>query len=403
MSPSSPQAATAAESEQSVSRSAGESAFRLNLLGSWDLTARDGHRVQSVLSQPKRLCLLAYLALTAEPVSRSTVVALFWPETDEDHARNALSQSLHYLRRSMGKGIVENVEGDRIMVHADVVDFDARTLLALDTARGDGEFGVATDPSIWQGEFFEGWNADGSLPLQDWLDATRLRVRRAQKVIEARAEQHQSSDETPEAESGTANAEPETPVSRPPGSERSPASTDPGARAPRWALPLGIGVLIAAVLVVLWWTGLARSERPADMASTPVAVLMPALVGSGLVDEASVPAIHAEIINRLRSVVQAEDQLLSVSFARSANDFQRILDAQSEVPIPHQVIEVLIRVDGSSIRVNASLLAGTGYVVVVETASGDYTLETAADAILRLPGDLADLLADEFEEALVGR
>lgn len=392
MSPSSPQAATAAESEPSASQSAAESAFRLKLLGSWDLTARDGHRVQSVLSQPKRMCLLAYLALTAEPVSRSTVVALFWPETDEDHARNALSQSLHYLRRSMGKGIVDNVEGDRIMVRADFVDFDARTLLALDAAAGDKELSVATDPSISQGDFFEGWNADGSLPLQDWLDATRLRVRRAQERIEARAEQPRS----------PAHVEQEGPTSPPLESDRSAATRDRGAGAPRWVLPLGIGILAAAALV-LWWTALAGSERQGAMESTPVAVLMPALVGTGMVDEAALPAIHAEIINRLRSVVEAQDQLLSVSFARSANELERILDAQSEVPIPHQVIEVLIRANGSSTRVNASLLAGTGYVVVVETASGDYTLETEADAILRLPGEVADLLADEFGEELVRR
>ena len=90
--------------------------YRLSLLGPWELTGPDGNRVRSVLAQPKRLCLLAYLAFRAEPVTRSSVVALFWPNADEARGRNSLSQSLHHLRRSLGPGVIESVEGDRIQV-----------------------------------------------------------------------------------------------------------------------------------------------------------------------------------------------------------------------------------------------------------------------------------------------
>ncbi|NIY12892.1 MAG: hypothetical protein GWN02_33535, partial [Gemmatimonadetes bacterium] len=91
-----------------------------------------------MLSQPKRLCLLAYLALAGEPVSRSTLVALFWPDSDEERARNALSQALHYLRRSLSAQAVESVEGDRIVVPAERVSFDARELLQWASPRPGG-------------------------------------------------------------------------------------------------------------------------------------------------------------------------------------------------------------------------------------------------------------------------
>ena len=87
--------------------------LRFKLLGTSELSREDGTSVRSVLAQPKRLALLAYLTLEARgrPVRRNTLLALFWPERDEAHARNALRQSLYFLRRSLGDGVVES-EGD---------------------------------------------------------------------------------------------------------------------------------------------------------------------------------------------------------------------------------------------------------------------------------------------------
>ena len=54
------------------------SMFRLQLFGSPDLMGADGQRVLSVLSQPKRLGLLAYLAMTGrgELHARDTLLGL---------------------------------------------------------------------------------------------------------------------------------------------------------------------------------------------------------------------------------------------------------------------------------------------------------------------------------------
>ena len=64
-------------------------------LGTTDLR-RDGKEISTVLAQPKRLALLAYLA-SARPRgfhSRDSVLALFWPDADAERARNSLRQAL---------------------------------------------------------------------------------------------------------------------------------------------------------------------------------------------------------------------------------------------------------------------------------------------------------------------
>ncbi|MGH7552861.1 MAG: TPR end-of-group domain-containing protein [Longimicrobiales bacterium] len=78
--------------------------IRFHGFGNLDLRNGSGAEVRSVLSQPKRTALLAYLA-AASPGSltrRGTLLALFWPDLDEAHARNALSKSIHHLRQSLG-------------------------------------------------------------------------------------------------------------------------------------------------------------------------------------------------------------------------------------------------------------------------------------------------------------
>src|SRR5438105_7448191 len=78
--------------------------IELRMLGTLDLKGADGRAVRSILAQPKRLALLAYLAVHPAGARRDSVVALFWPELDTAHARGALRQSLRFLRRELGDG-----------------------------------------------------------------------------------------------------------------------------------------------------------------------------------------------------------------------------------------------------------------------------------------------------------
>src|SRR2546426_954328 len=65
--------------------------IEFRVLGTLHLTDAEGREVTSLLTRPRRLALLAYLA-AATPRGlhrRDTLLALFWPELDQEHARAA--------------------------------------------------------------------------------------------------------------------------------------------------------------------------------------------------------------------------------------------------------------------------------------------------------------------------
>src|SRR5690348_5678272 len=107
------------------------SPVRLTTLGGVRCTTESGE-VHAVTSQPRRVALLVYLAL-AQPRgfhSRDRLLALFWPDYDEQRARNALSQALHFLRRSLGadalvSGAEDQLRLDTELVSCDVIEFEA--------------------------------------------------------------------------------------------------------------------------------------------------------------------------------------------------------------------------------------------------------------------------------------
>ena len=63
--------------------------LELRTLGVADLRTRNGVELTAVEQQPKRFALLAYLAIAAPArfVRRDTLLGLFWPELDAEHAR----------------------------------------------------------------------------------------------------------------------------------------------------------------------------------------------------------------------------------------------------------------------------------------------------------------------------
>ena len=76
----------------------------VRLLGSVDIRDAGGSERDALLRQPKRVALFSYLA-AAVPRGfhrRDTLTGLFWPESTQDQARNALSQALHVLRTELG-------------------------------------------------------------------------------------------------------------------------------------------------------------------------------------------------------------------------------------------------------------------------------------------------------------
>src|SRR2546430_7972669 len=88
--------------------------IEFRLLGTLHLIDAGGREVKSLLTRPRRLALLAYLA-AATPRGlhrRDSLLALFWPELDQEHARAALRQALHVVRDALGADVIVT-RGDR--------------------------------------------------------------------------------------------------------------------------------------------------------------------------------------------------------------------------------------------------------------------------------------------------
>jgi DNA-binding SARP family transcriptional activator len=144
-------------------------------LGRVRLVAADGTESVPGAAQPKRLALLAYLALTARdtPVRRDALLALFWPELGEDEGRPALRQALYHLRRVVGDDVFET-SGDELSLREGALRCDAAELERLVR---DGQFNDAL--TLYRGDFFDGFHVDDVAPeLEEWISRTRARLRR---------------------------------------------------------------------------------------------------------------------------------------------------------------------------------------------------------------------------------
>jgi len=153
--------------------------LKLHLLGSVDLLDA-GRDVTSVLRRPKSLALLAYLAC-ARPRGfhrRDALLALFWPDLDQAHARNALRQTVHSLRHVLGAELVvgrgeEELSVERSRVWCDVPEFEE----LLDAS--NAESAVA----LYRGELLRGFHMSGSGDFEQWLDQERKHL--AQRALAA--------------------------------------------------------------------------------------------------------------------------------------------------------------------------------------------------------------------------
>lgn len=150
--------------------------IELRVLGGSGLTRTDGVEVGSVLTQPKRFALLVYLALAApgDFVRRDTLLALFWPGSNDERARGSLRSSLHFLRRSLGADVVVSRGTEELGLSPDAVVCDAVTLREAVRA-GRPEEALA----LYAGPLLPGFSADGSSEWEEWLELERARLARA--------------------------------------------------------------------------------------------------------------------------------------------------------------------------------------------------------------------------------
>ena len=155
---------------------AGTGLIELRTFGTLDLRGSDGRELRAVLAQPKRLALLTYLAAAAPGAStfhrRDTLLALFWPDQDVTRARAALSRAVHYLRASLGDGVVLSLGDEELGVDPDRISCDAtRFRNELDKGR------LAEALELYRGDFVEGFFLSDVPELDRWIERERRRFR----------------------------------------------------------------------------------------------------------------------------------------------------------------------------------------------------------------------------------
>jgi len=148
--------------------------IRLHTLGPLDLRHADGREIGTVLRQPKRLALLAYLAVSSPRRfhRRDSLLALFWPDLDQEHARAALRRAIYFLRGELGADVVSGRGDEELAVPEAELWCDAA---ALDSALAAGDAAGALE--LYRGPLLDGlYVAGAASEFQDWLDRERARL-----------------------------------------------------------------------------------------------------------------------------------------------------------------------------------------------------------------------------------
>jgi TolB-like protein/DNA-binding SARP family transcriptional activator/Tfp pilus assembly protein PilF len=129
---------------------------------------RDGVRMDTASAYRKGLALLAILAAAGERgMSRDAVLALLWPDSDEERARTSLRQLVHQLRNQLqSPDLIPSSPELRLnpqVISSDVADFRA----ALET----GDLPAAVEH--YRGPFLDGFHIRGADELERWTATER--------------------------------------------------------------------------------------------------------------------------------------------------------------------------------------------------------------------------------------
>jgi DNA-binding SARP family transcriptional activator/Flp pilus assembly protein TadD len=166
----------------------------LKVLGGASLEGADGI-LTGPATQRHRIALLALLAASPPgTVSREKLMALLWPESDQEHGRKLLNQSVYELRRALGTEAILSA-GDWLTLDGDILPSD---LSAFERAL------VASDPEQavewYGGPFLDGFFLPRAPEFDHWADARRKRLEdEYTAALEALAEQAHSRGDLPGA------------------------------------------------------------------------------------------------------------------------------------------------------------------------------------------------------------
>jgi len=148
----------------------------LRLLGGISLVDPAGEEISSLLSQPKRMAVLAYLAVqgNGEFLQRDDFMARFWAESDLSHARNALNQVLHSFRQDLEGDVLRTRGKHEVGLNPERFECDVWAFReALRKGRNEEALG------LYEGPLMPGFHLNGGGEFDRWLEEEREVLREA--------------------------------------------------------------------------------------------------------------------------------------------------------------------------------------------------------------------------------
>lgn len=146
----------------------------------------------------KPLALLAYLALTAERVSRAELASLLWPSPNPSQSRHNLRQCIHALRKVFGADFdsLIDVSDNWVSLNHETVEIDALEILRIDSGRRASAREVI---DLCRGPFLRALSTEAQ-PFDDWLEVQRERLGVAmRRIVSAAHDSANKSGQTSQA------------------------------------------------------------------------------------------------------------------------------------------------------------------------------------------------------------
>lgn len=135
------------------------------------LSVRNGTVLNGAANPRTRLAVLAVIAAAGETgVRREKLLALFWPESDEERARNALRQAIFAMRRDLG-GVDLTIGSADLRLNPQVLTSDVGD---FDCAIEERRFEDAV--ALYAGPFLDGVFVRDSAEFEHWADEQRQRL-----------------------------------------------------------------------------------------------------------------------------------------------------------------------------------------------------------------------------------
>ena len=147
--------------------------IELSLLGAPELR-KAGEVSDSLIVQPRRLALLAYLAAAPGTFHRrDRLLLLFWGEQPESRARASLRKALYFIRKSLGDDVLVARGDEEVGLNSATTRVDVHE---LERAIAEGRLEAALD--LYRGDFLVHFNIGNAPEFERWASERRRELRR---------------------------------------------------------------------------------------------------------------------------------------------------------------------------------------------------------------------------------